>query len=101
MSPERVRKGRTTLYRKWKSRQASTQIGKEMLASPGSETMACLTLGLCGNLGGPEPASEMGVCVTTEEGGRQIRFRESDSLIVPMKAGNAAGGKEATHGRGV
>ena len=25
--------------------------------------------------------------------------RESDRLIVPMKAGNAAGGKEATHGR--
>ena len=24
--------------------------------------------------------------------------RESDSLIVPVKAGNAAGGKEATHG---
>jgi len=24
--------------------------------------------------------------------------RESDSLIVPMKAGNAAGGKEATQG---
>jgi hypothetical protein len=35
---------------------------------------------------------------TTEEGGRQIRHRESDSFVVPMKAGNAAGGKEATHG---
>jgi hypothetical protein len=38
------------------------------------------------------------VCRTTEEGGRQMRHRESDSFIVPMKAGNAAGGKEATHG---
>ena len=38
------------------------------------------------------------VCRTTEKGGRQIRRRESDSLIVPVKAGNAAGGKEATHG---
>ncbi len=38
------------------------------------------------------------VCRTTEEGGRQKRPRESDSLIVPVKAGNAAGGKEATHG---
>jgi len=38
------------------------------------------------------------VCRTTEEGGRQMRRRESDSLVVPMKAGNAAGGKEATHG---
>ena len=39
----------------------------------------------------------MRVCRTTEEGGRQIKHRESDSLVVPMKAGNAAGGKEATH----
>ena len=28
-----------------------------------------------------------------------VMRRESDRLIVPMKAGNAAGGKEATHGR--
>jgi hypothetical protein len=40
---------------------------------------------------------EKRVCRTTEEGGRQTRHRESDSLIVPVKAGNAAGGKEATH----
>jgi hypothetical protein len=38
------------------------------------------------------------VCRTTEEGERQMRHRESDSFVVPMKAGNAAGGKEATHG---
>ena len=38
------------------------------------------------------------VCRTIEEGGRKMRHRESDSLIVPVKAGNAAGGKEATHG---
>lgn len=42
--------------------------------------------------------SKKRVCLTTEEGGRQIRHRESDSLKVPVKAGNAAGGKEATHG---
>ena len=36
------------------------------------------------------------VCRTTEEAGRQMRHRESDSFVVPMKAGNAAGGKEAT-----
>ena len=41
------------------------------------------------------------VCRTTEEGGRQMRHRESDSLEVPEKAGNAAGGKEATHGSAV
>ena len=30
-----------------------TVNGKEMFTSSGSETLACLTLGLCGNLGGP------------------------------------------------
>ena len=35
----------------------------------------------------------MRVCRTTEEGGRQIKHRESDSLVVPIEAGNAAGGK--------
>jgi hypothetical protein len=34
---------------------------------------------------------------TTEEGERQMRGGESDSFVVPVKAGNAAGGKEATH----
>jgi hypothetical protein len=48
--------------------------------------------------GRPCISSDKGVCRTTEEGGRQMRCRESDSLIVPEKAGNAAGGKEATHG---
>ena len=72
--------------------------GKEMFASPGSVTMACLTLGLCGNLGDPALLSNMRVCRTTEEGGRQIGCRESDNFVVPVKAGNAAGGKEVTHG---
>jgi len=36
--------------------------------------------------------------VTTEEGGRQKMRGESDGLVVPMKAGNAAGGKEPTYG---
>ena len=78
-----------------------TVNGKRMFASPGSETMACLTLRLHGNPGDPVPAFSMGkvgeVCRTIEEGGRQIRRRESDGLVVPEKAGNAAGGKEATH----
>jgi hypothetical protein len=34
-----------------------------------------------------------------EEG--KVRRRESDSFVVPEKAGNAAGGKEATHGSAV
>ena len=28
----------------------------------------------------------------------KMRRRESDGFVVPVKAGNAAGGKEATHG---
>jgi len=73
--------------------------GKEISAFPGSETMACLTSGLCGNPGGPVPLSRKSrVCRTTEEGGRQMRYRESDSPVVPKKAGNAAGGKGARHG---
>ncbi|MDP2798460.1 MAG: hypothetical protein Q8O60_01025 [Deltaproteobacteria bacterium] len=40
---------------------------------------------------------QKGVCRTTEEVGRQIWSRESDGLVVPAMAGNAAGGKETTH----
>jgi hypothetical protein len=101
IEPRKSLEGKDNTVQKVEVNTSIDVNGKEMLASPGSETMACMTLGLYGNLGDPEPASEMGVCLTTEEGGRQIRFRESDSLILPMKAGNAAGEKEATHGRGV
>ena len=38
---------------------------------------------------------------TTEEGGRKMRHRESDNLVVLVKAGNAAGGKEVTCGSAV
>ena len=73
--------------------------GKAMSTSSGSETMAYMTSRLHGNPGGPLFLSnEKRVCRTTEEGGRQIKHRDSDSLIVPLKAGNAAGGKGATHG---
>ena len=72
--------------------------GKGIFASSGSKTMACQTLRLHSNPGGPALLSKMRVCPTTEEGGRQIGRRESDSLVVPVKAGNSAGGKEATHG---
>jgi hypothetical protein len=72
--------------------------GKGVSASSGSVTMACLTLGLCGNPGGPAFLPERGVCRTTEEGERQMRRRESDGSIVLLRAGNAAGGKGATHG---
>ena len=73
--------------------------GKALPASSGSETMAYMTSRLHGNPGGTLFLSNVKrVCRTTEEVGRQIRQRESDSLIVPLKAGNAAGGKGATHG---
>jgi hypothetical protein len=76
--------------------------GKGVSTSPGSETMACLTWGLHGNPGGPALSpQEGGVCRTTEEGGRQMRCRESDGPVVPSRAGNAAGGKGATHGSAV
>ena len=81
-----------------------------MTASSGSETMACVTLRLHGNPG--DPAAAFGRTTqgskrsATEsmpdnrpKGGRQTSGRESDRLIVPAKAGNAAGGKEATDGR--
>jgi hypothetical protein len=37
-----------------------TVNGKGMFTSSGSETLACLTLGLCGNLGGPAISSRKG-----------------------------------------
>ncbi len=75
--------------------------GKHVLTSPGSETMACWTLRVCGNPGGPVFLSKSRVFRTTEEGGRKMRHRESDSLVVPEKVGNSAGGKEATYGSAV
>ena len=75
--------------------------GKLVFTSPGSKTMACWTLRVCGNPGDPMSLSKRRVCRTTEEGGRQMRHRESDSFVVPVKAGNAAGGKETTHGSAV
>ena len=41
--------------------------------------------------------SARGVCRTTEKGERQMRRRESDGSVVPVKAGNSAGGKGSTH----
>jgi len=84
--------------------------GEVMIASSGSETMACVTQRLHGNPG--DPAAAFGETIqgnkrreaesmpnNRPKGGRQNSDRESDRLIVPVKAGNAAGGKEATDGR--
>jgi len=84
--------------------------GEVVTASSGSETMACVTTRLHGNPGDPAAAfggtTQRNKRSETEsmpnnrpKGGRQTSGRESDRLIVPMKAGNAAGGKEATDGR--
>ena len=85
-----------------------TGKGEVMSAFPGSETMACATGGLNGNAGGPEPlgrswklSQKDGPWKARTEYARQPHKgrkakgdRESDQLIVPEKAGNAAGGKE-------
>lgn len=74
------------------------EYGLVLLASPGSKTMACVTQRRHGNPGGPTSASRYGeglpTTLTREEGA--FGSGKSDHLIVPMKAGNAAGGKEVT-----
>jgi hypothetical protein len=40
------------------------------------------------------------VCgMTDKKGIKQMSIRESDNFVVPVKAGNSAGGKEITYGR--
>jgi len=60
--------------------------------------MACWRLRIGGNLGDPVFAlhgSEYAQqAIKSEEG--KIRSRESDDRVVPMKVGNAAGGKAIT-----
>ena len=92
------------------SQDRHNRKGQGVSASSGSETMACVTSRLHGNRGDPAAAfggtTQRSKRRETEsmpnnraKGGRQISGRESDRLIVPVKAGNAAGGKEATDGR--
>jgi len=61
--------------------------------------MACRTLRICGNPGDP-PFS---CCESNEyagkliiKGERQMEEGKSDGIIVPVKAGNSAGGKDVT-----
>ena len=96
--------------RMYGSQHGHHRKGEVMTASSGSETMACETSRLHGNPGDPAAAfggiAQRSKRRETEsmpnnrpKGGRQISGRESDRLVVPAKAGNAAGGKEATDGR--
>lgn len=101
--PRNARNRKDDEFRPTEVNTSTAAKGKEVLASSGSETMARVTRRLHGNPGGPAAAFQrLGwrVCQTTaerEEG--KISGRESDHLIVPAKAGNAAGGKEMTDGR--
>lgn len=101
LSPEIANMGRTTLSFMAEVKMDTLKRRLEVEASPGSETLACMTQGVRGNLGGPagHPFPKRRVCLTTErrEEGKRGR-RASDRLIVLEKAGNAAGGKEATVG---
>ena len=67
-------------------------------ASPGSETMACRILRICGNPGDPllsccEASMPDNLII---KGERQMGQGKSDGVIVPVKAGNSAGGKDVT-----
>jgi hypothetical protein len=66
--------------------------GKGVSASPGSETMACLTLGLHGNPGGPALSPRQG---SMPDNRRGRKANEVQGVGWPR---NAAGGKGATHG---
>ena len=66
-------------------------------------TMACMTLRVCGNSGGPVSAFPMSFIRKSmpnndEKEKGKLRSRESDNLIVLMIVGNATGRKEVTHG---
>src|SRR6266481_3502194 len=94
--------GRTTLSI-WRKSTWAQPERRGCAASSGSETMAWVTSGLHGKPGGPATAfpeaKQESMPNNRRKGERQKGGRESDRLIVPMKAGNAAGGKETTDGR--
>lgn len=98
MSPENVfkREGRRVSNRG--SQHGCSPDDLAASASPGSKTMACMTQRMRGNPGGPTSAFPKGERVRTTERRKDglIGCGESDRLVVPMKAGNAAEGKEAT-----
>ena len=97
MSPEIANMGRTTPSFMAEVK-TDTSERLEVETSPGSKTLACTTGWVHGNSGDPAiPLSEEeSMPNNRKKGGRQTGRRESDRLIVPEKAGNAAGGKEAT-----
>ena len=98
MSPVIFLVGRTTFFNRWKSTQSSPLKARWWLL-PGVGDHGMFDIVITRQPGRPCASLKgLRVCRTTEEGERQMSHRESDSLVVPKKAGNAAGGKEATHG---
>jgi len=97
MSPEIANEGKTTPSSMAEVKMDTLEGELEVKVSPGSMTLACMTLCPHGNLGDPALAfRKESMPNNRKKGGRQTECRESDRLIVLMKAGNAAGGKEAT-----
>jgi hypothetical protein len=97
MSPEITTMGKTTFLHRTEVNIETLKRGLEVEISPGSKTWACMTLCLHGNSGDPALSfRKESMPDNRKKGGRQTRCRESDRLIVLRKAGNAAGGKEAT-----
>jgi hypothetical protein len=98
LSPVIFLVGRTTFFNRWKSTQSSPLKARWWLL-PGVGDHGMFDIVITRQPGRPCASLKgLRVCRTTEEGERQMSHRESDSLVVPKKAGNAAGGKEATHG---
>jgi hypothetical protein len=89
--------GKTTLLLRAEVNTDTLKGELEVEVSPGSKTLACMTLCLQGNSGDPALSfRKESMPDNRKKGGRQIKGRESDRLIVLKRAGNAAGGKEAT-----
>lgn len=97
LSPEIANKGKTTPSSMAEVKTETLEGELEVEVSPGSMTLACMTLCRHGNSGDPALAfCKESMPDNRKKGGRQTKRRESDRLIVLMKVGNAAGGKEAT-----
>lgn len=97
LSPEIVDMGRTTPSFMAEVKMETLKRELEVETSPGSETLAFMTLWLGGNSGDPAFSfRKESMPDNRKKGGGQTECRESDRLIGPKKAGNAAGGKETT-----
>jgi hypothetical protein len=81
------------------SHHGERRYGEALPASPGSETMACMTSRSGGNPGDPGALFRLSLesmLDNPQKEGQQTCVRESDHPIVLMTAGNAARGKGVT-----